>query len=57
VLDGATTNSKIGGEMRCIDIHGQFGDRASSMKIEKKRTGAAKGMWKNVGSATGNYTF
>ena len=57
MLDGANTNSKIGGEMRCIDIHGQFGDRTSSMKIERKRTGAAKGIWKNVGSATGNYTF
>ena len=43
--------------MQCINIHSQFGDKTSSMKIEHKKTGAAKGLWKNVGSATGSYTF
>ena len=43
--------------MNCISIHSQFGGKTSSMKIEHKKTGAAKGFWKNVGSATGSYTF
>jgi len=43
--------------MNCLSIHSQFGGKTSSMKIEHKKTGAAKGFWNYVGSATGSYTF
>ena len=46
--------------MKCVNLHTKvnyFGDKTSSIKIEHKKTGAAKGFWKNVGSATGKYNF
>ena len=56
VIDGAKSNYKLGGEMQCINIKDQFGDRTTSMKIEHKKAVAAKGFWKNVGSATGAFS-
>ena len=46
--------------MKCVNLNTKvnyFGDKTSSIKIEHKKTGAAKGSWKNVGSATGKYNF
>jgi len=46
-IDGATTTSKIGGQMECINLNGRnFGNRTSSLKVMHKNSASpAIGRW------------